>query len=221
MRLPAFLALAVLVAAAGSLTAEETLVPLKTELPKPKRSGTPVPVKAPNLETAAEANRPPVMVPEGSANLALNKPVTASDSFPIAGMLEQIVDGDKQSDDGYFVELGDGKQWVQIDLEQKASIAAIALWHFHSQERAYIDVVVQISDDPDFISGVTTVFNNDDDNSSGLGLGKDKAYLETNKGRILPIKAVAGRYVRFYSRGNSANSANHYVEVEVWGKAAP
>jgi len=207
-------------AAVCTLSAQEKLVPFKTDLPKPKRSGTPVAVRVPNLESAAEANRAPVMIPEGSVNLAAGKPVTSSDSFPVVGMLEQITDGEKDSDDGYFVELGDGKQWIQIDLEESANIAAIAVWHFHAQERAYLDVVVQISDDPDFISGVTTVFNNDEDNSSGLGIGKDKVYVETNKGRVIPVKNVTGRYVRLYSRGNSANQANHYIEVEVWGKPA-
>jgi hypothetical protein len=32
------------------------------------------------------------------------------------------------------------------------------------------------------------------------------------------VNAVAGRYVRLYSNGNTANTANHYIEVEVWGK---
>lgn len=205
----------------GILSAEEKLVPLKLELPAPNRAGTPVAVKVPNLETAAEAARPAVLVPAGSVNLSRGKPVSASDSEPVVGMLEQIVDGEKDSDDGYFVEFGNGKQWIQIDLGKTSQIAAVALWHFHSQERAYLDVVVQISDDPDFTTGVTTVFNNDEDNSSGLGLGKDKVYVETNKGRVIPVKNVPGRYVRLYSRGNSANPANHYIEVEVWGKAAP
>jgi len=77
---------------------------------------------------------------------------------------------------------------------------------------------VQISNDPDFLSGVTTVFNNDHDNSSGLGAGKDKAYVDTHKGRVFPVAGVSGRYVRFYSKGNNVNSANHYIEAEVWGK---
>lgn len=213
--------LALLIASAGIVSAEDKLVPLKLELPAPNRAGTPVAVKVPNLESASEASRPAVLVPAGSVNLARGKPVSASDTAPVIGMLEQIVDGEKDSDDGYFVEFGNGKQWVQIDLEKAAQIAAVALWHFHSQERAYLDVVVQISDDPTFSTGVTTVFNNDEDNSSGLGVGSDKVYIETNKGRVIPVKNVSGRYVRFYSRGNSANPANHYIEVEVWGKAAP
>ncbi|MDF9832641.1 hypothetical protein M2103_000855 [Ereboglobus sp. PH5-5] len=206
-------------AACVTLGAQDKMVPFKTTLPKPKLAGTPVAIRVPHLETAADIDaRKPVRVPEGSKNLAAEKPVTSSDSMPIIGMLEQITDGDKDSDEGCFVELGDGKQWVQIDLEKAHKIYAIALWHFHSQERAYHDVIVQISNDADFLTGVTTVFNNDHDNSSGLGKGADKAYTDTSRGRVLPVDGVSGRYVRLYSKGNTANSANHYIEVEVWGK---
>ena len=199
--------------------AADKLVPFKTALPKPKLAGTPVAIKVPNLETAADiAARPPVMIPEGSTNLALGKTVTSSDDMPVIGDLTLITDGDKDSDEGSYVELGDGKQWVQIDLGKEHKIHAIALWHFHSQERVYYDVVVQISNDPEFQKNVTTVFNNDKDNRSGLGAGKDKSYIDTNKGRVFPVDGVSGRYVRFYSRGNTANSANHYIEAEVWGK---
>lgn len=219
MKLKTLLLAFITLLACVTLNAQDKMVPFKTQLPKPKLAGTPVAIKVSNLETAADvAARPPVMIPEGSTNLALNKPVTSSDSMPVIGMLEQITDGDKDSDEGCFVELGDGKQWIQIDLEKEHKIYAIALWHFHSQERAYHDVIVQISNDADFLTGVTTVFNNDDDNSSGLGAGKDKAYVDTSKGRVLPVAGVSGRYVRFYSKGNTANSANHYIEAEVWGK---
>ncbi|MBP1745211.1 MAG: hypothetical protein H6Q58_2189, partial [Firmicutes bacterium] len=30
--------------------------------------------------------------------------------------------------------------------------------------------------------------------------------------------SVNGRYVRLYSNGSTANSYNHYVELEVYGK---
>jgi len=202
-----------------ALNAQDKMVDFKTALPRPKLAGTPVAIKVPNLETASDvAARPKVQIPEGSTNLALKKPVTSSDSMPLVGELSQITDGEKGSDEGEFVELGDGKQWVQIDLEKEHKIYAIALWHYHSQERAYHDVIIQISNDPEFQKGVTTVFNNDHDNSYGLGAGKDKAYADTNRGRVVPVNAVGGRYVRLHSRGNNVNSANHYIEVEVWGK---
>jgi hypothetical protein len=74
-----------------------------------------------------------------------------------------------------------------------------------------------VSDDADFITGVQTVFNNDHDNSSGLGIGRDKEYIETNEGRLIDPRGVKARYIRLYSNGNTSNDMNHYVEVEIYG----
>ncbi|AKJ64390.1 hypothetical protein [Kiritimatiella glycovorans] len=200
---------------AGEVTAPE-MVPLKPELPKPLFAGTPVPVKLPNLENRDEP-RGEIMVPEGTELLSKNKPVSASDPFPVIGELEMVTDDDKSGDAGHFVELGPGVQWVQIDLEQKAELHAILLWHFHRQARAYHDVIVQVSDDPDFIEGVQTIFNNDHDNSAGMGAGTDPAYIETYEGRMIDPMGVEGRYVRLYSNGNTSDEMNHYVEVSVYG----
>jgi hypothetical protein len=79
-------------------------------------------------------------------------------------------------------------------------------------------VVVQVSDDPTFKTGVTTVYNNDTDSSAGLGTGTDIEYTETSAGLDIPVTSVNGRYVRLYSNGSTANSYNHYVELEVYGK---
>jgi len=136
------------------------------------------------------------------------------------GDLEQVTDGDKEGTDGSYVELAPGKQYVQIDLKDACQIYAIVLWHFHSQARVYRDVVIQTAADPDFIMDVQTVYNNDHDNSSGLGVGKDKEYIETYEGRIVPVNGVKARYVRLYSNGNTSNEMNHYVEAEVYGKPA-
>jgi hypothetical protein len=214
IRLP--LALAVLAASAGLVQAQSK-VALPLELPKPLFVGTPVPINVPNLEKPLGSKRPDLMVPAGTVLLSRDKSVTSSDAFPIIGDLEFITDGEKAGSDGTFVELGPAIQWVQIDLEQSAAINAIALWHFHAQARVYHDVVVQISDDPEFKSGVTTVFNNDHDNSSELGGGKQQAYIETNEGKLIEVAGVKGRYVRLYSNGNTTDELNHYVEVEVFG----
>ncbi len=208
-----FLSLAALVRA-------ETMVPLKLVLPPPLLVGTPLPVSRPNLEPPRQGKRPDMMVPAGTVNLALHKEVTSSDPEPVVGDLSLITDGEKAADEGNYVELGPGKQWVQIDLGQTSSIYAIAVWHYHSQARLYFDVVVQVSDDPDFIQGVKTVFNNDPVNRSGLGIGKDLLYIETYEGKLIDAKGVKGRYVRLYSRGNSSTEMNHYIEVEVYGKPA-
>ena len=196
--------------------AEDKQVPIKLDLPKAAFVGTPMPVKLPNLENAYV--EPTIMVPEGTTNVAQGKKVTSSDSAPVIGELEFVTDGSKDATDGSYVELGPNTQWVQIDLGAKNKIYAVAVWHYHAQARAYRAVVIQVSDDPDFLTGVKTVYNNDCDNSAGLGIGNDKAYIETNKGRLIDTKVVEGRYVRLYSKGNTSNEMNHYIEVEVYGK---
>jgi len=195
-------------------------VPLKTQLPRPLFVGTPVPLNVPNLEPPMKGKRPDFMVPAGSINLAKGKKVTASDNSPVVGTFDLVTDGDKAGDEGSWVELGPGKQWVQIDLAKNASVYAVLLWHFHSQARVYRDVVVQVSNDPAFKSGVTTIFNNDFKGELGLGPGKDLNYVETYQGKLIDAKGATGRYVRLYSNGNTTNKLNDYIEVEVWGKAA-
>lgn len=207
-----------LAASALSAHAQER-VPLKVQLPPPVLVGTPVPIKLPNLEPKP-AEPPSILVPPGTVNVAAGKTVTGSDEAPLLGDLSLITDGDKAGDEGSFVEFGPGKQWVQIDLGESTTVYALWMSHFHSQSRAYLDVVVQLSDDADFINGVTTLFNNDHDNTSGLGVGKDPAYIETYKGRLLATPTADGikaRYVRLYSSGNTTNTLNHYIEVEVYG----
>ncbi len=210
-------ALLALVAVVALVRAEDK-VPLKLDLPKPLFAGTPRPIQLPNLEPAIVGKRPDLMVPAGTVLLSKGKPVTSSDSLPVIGELSFITDGDKSGVDGTYVELGPTPQWVQIDLGAPAKIAAIVVWHFHSQARVYHDVVVQVSDDPAFKTGVKTLYNNDDDNSSKLGKGTDFAYIETNAGRVIDAKGATARYVRLYSNGNTSDELNHYCEVEVHGQ---
>jgi len=200
--------------------AKGNLAPLKIVLPKPLFEGTPKPTKSANLERPKPPGwkRPPFLAPKGSHNLALHKKVTGSDDLPIIGEMEFVTDGDKEGSDGSFVEYGPGVQYVQIDLGEECEIYAIIVWHYHAEARVYHDVVVQVSDDKDFVKGVKTVFNNDHDNSSGLGVGKDKEYIETYQGRLIDTKNIHGRYVRLYSNGSTSNEMNHYIEVEVYGK---
>lgn len=194
-------------------------IPLKLDLPKPLFVGTPRPIELPNLEPPApNGKRPTLLVPAGTVLLSQGKPVTGSDTFPVIGELAFITDGDKTGVDGSYVEFGPGVQWVQIDLGAPARIAAIAVWHYHSQARVYHDVIVQISDDPEFKTGVHTLYNNDSDNSAKLGKGVDLAYIETYQGRVIDAKGARARYVRLYSNGNTSDELNHYCEVEVYGQ---
>jgi hypothetical protein len=210
--------LAVLLVATAAFAQNQVV--LKTQLPPPLFVGTPVPLNVPNLEPPIKGKRPDFYVPAGTINLAKNKKVTVERQQSRRWNAGHDRDGDKDGNEGSWVELGPGKQWVQIDLARKANIYAILIWHFHSQARVYRDVVVQVSDDPTFKSGVTTIFNSDFHNDLGLGAGKDLSYIETYQGKLIDAKGVKGRYVRLYSNGNTANKLNHYIEVEVWGKPA-
>jgi hypothetical protein len=201
---------------------EGKLAPLELKLPKPAFKGTPkhVPPGVVNLEKPRKGPRPPFLAPKGAKNVARGMKVTSSDTEPIIGEVEVVTDGDKEATEGSYVELGPGLQWVQIDLRKEYKIYALLVWHYHGDARVYHDVVVQVADDADFITNVRTIFNNDHDNSSGLGLGSDKEYWDTYEGRLMDAKGVVARYVRLYSKGSTADDQNHYTEVEVFGLPA-
>jgi hypothetical protein len=207
-------------AAAFACAQTPKLEPLPLSLPKPLFEGTPQNFKAPNLERPTGKMRPAFLAPSGTLNVARGKPVSSSASETSVGEFEMLTDGEKSGLDGTYVELPPGIQSVTIDLKERCTIYAIALWHFHKQARVYFDVIVQVTDDPDFLTNVRTLFNNDHDNTAGLGAGKDLNYVETAEGRLIDAKGVIARYVRLWSNGNNINALNHYVEVEVYGKPA-
>jgi hypothetical protein len=200
------------------LIAASQLQPLPVELPKPMFEGTPQNLRVPNLEKPRGGPRPAFLAPAGAINLAAGKRVSGSGTEPLIGELSMITDGEKSGSDGAYVELAQGTQYITIDLKKKSAIYAVLVWHFHKQPRVYKSVVVQIANDPDFITDVQTIFNNDYENAAGLGIGKDLNYVETAEGKLIDAKSVEGRYVRLYSNGNNVNGSNHYVEVDVFGK---
>ena len=198
------------------------MIPLDLKLPKAIYVGTPQNLaEIPNLRPVSKTPRQPFLVPAGTKLLSLNKPVTSSEQNPIIGDISYVTDGDKEGMDGSEVQLGPGRQDVTIDLGQQCEIYAIVVWHYHKQACVTNDVVVQISKDKDFVSDVKTVFNNDIDNSSGLGIGKNQQYVETNEGELIDCLSQGspkGRFVRLYSNGNNFSALNYYIEVEVYGK---
>lgn len=203
------------------------LEPIPLELPRPRFAGTPKNLPpGTRLKPLKGAPKPreDFLAPKGVVNVALKKPVIASDMEPVIGTLDMVTDGEKEAVEDAAVELGLDVQWVQVDLEAEYPIYAIVLWHEHKDMKVYKDVVVQIADDKDFITNVRTVYNNDHDNSAGQGLGEEYEYLETNEGLLVdctkdgqPQKA---RYVRTYSNGNTVDELNRYTEIEVYAKPA-
>ena len=212
-------------AAPAAQTAQATgsakMVEVKIELPKPMFVGTPQDIKVENLEKPLGKPRPPFFAPEGTVLLSRGKPVASSDEEPIIGDIDYITDGDKEAADGSYVELGPLVQHVTVDLEKECEIYAIVVWHYHKQPRVYNDVVVQLANDKDFVANVKTIFNNDLDNSAGLGIGTNMHYVETSEGKLIDCLSQGSpkaRYVRLYTNGNTSNDLNHYIEVEVYGK---
>ncbi|MBB6052769.1 hypothetical protein [Armatimonas rosea] len=204
-------------ALAGAALAQDT-IPLPAVLPKPNFIGTPSDAPAgANVEKPLGRPRPIPQVPKGTVNLALKKKVTASKA-PYEGSLDLITDGVKDAKQGSAVEMYPKLQWVQIDLEAASELSYVLVWHFHEQPVVFRDVIVQVSNDPKFVEGVTTLYNNDADNSAGLGIGKDREYFETSEGRLIAANKVKARYVRLYSRGSTyTDPLNRYTEVEVYG----
>jgi len=192
-------------------------ITIKPAMPKPLFAGTPLPNNNPpqNLD---KSGRPvlEMRVPADTVLVSKGAAVTSSDEAPL-GELSWITDGDKEGDDGYFVDLLPGKQWVHIDLGKSFEIHLLWVWHFHKQAVIYKDVVVQVSDDPAFKTA-TTVFNNDYDNSAGFGLGTDLSWVETNNGRAMPVSGLKARYIRLWSNGRDIDDTNQYIEVEVYGR---
>src|SRR5262245_47538963 len=204
------------------LNAAEDLVPLNLKLPDPAFKGTPKDMQlSAYVEPLSDKPRPPLMVPDGSKNIAPGKKFTSSDTNAPESVLAKLTDGDKDPSDQSIIFLRKGPQWVQMDLGADNEIFAIVIWHAHNTPKVYHSVIVQVSDDPAFTDKVQTLFNNDQENKAGVGAGTDREYFETNEGRLINAKGVKARYIRMYSKGSTESALNEYTEVEVYGRPAP
>ncbi|SFA82425.1 Fibronectin type III domain-containing protein [Cohnella sp. OV330] len=163
------------------------------------------------------------------ANIALAKPVTTSGAVNPSGQpISGLTDGVKTRDAYSLYSVADGPKWAQLDLGKTYDIARLNIrndWGASADAYRYArDVVVQLSNDASFASGVVTVFNNDGDNSSGLGAGTDAEYMEPADGSgkdIVLADTVGARYVRYWANGHvrvngSVNTVDTPVEIEVY-----
>jgi hypothetical protein len=197
------------------------LVPLALKLPPPAFKGTPKDLQLNSyVEPLSDKPRPPMMVPAGLKNLAKGSKLSSSDKNATSSVLEKITDGDKEASDQSIIFLRKGTQWVQMDLGAPSQLYAIVLWHAHNTAKVYHSVIVQLCDDPDFLKDVKTIYNNDQENKAGYGVGTDREYFETFEGRLINAKGEKGRYLRFYSKGSTESALNEYTEIEVYGRPA-
>jgi hypothetical protein len=206
-----------------SARATNALVPLPLKLPfetvlDPVISLSDLP-SGPDIEPRT-LSRPPFLVPAGITNVALSKKVTASEN-PFNGSLSLITDGEKEAFRRCVAEFRKGVHWVQIDLGAEYDIHAVVFWLDHTFIGGiYRGVVVAVTDDELFGRNVRVLFNNDKENSAGLGAGADRRFFETNLGKLVDAKGAKARYVRVYSNGSDGSPLNMFTEVEVWALPA-
>ena len=200
---------------------ESRMVPLVLNLPPPAFKGTPRNLQlGPNVEPFSDQPRAPMLVPPGLTNLAPGSQITCSDKNASANTLAKITDGDKEASDRSIVFLRKGTQWVQLDFGKPQQVFALVIWHAHNMPKVYHDVIVQAADNSDFTENVRTLFNNDSDNSSGLGVGINREYCESHEGKLINAHGIKARYLRFYSKGSTESALNEYTEIEVYGRQA-
>ncbi|TLS50664.1 hypothetical protein FE782_18335 [Paenibacillus antri] len=165
-----------------------------------------------------------------SVNAALNKPVT-SNGIASAGALSNVTNGNVSRDDYALISTSAGPKYVQVDLTDSYDIVGVNVrsdWGSDAASYRYgHDYVVQLAADAAFATGVTTIFNNDADNTLGLGAGTDPLYVEPvdGGGWNIPLTTpVTARYVRFWGNGHTrmngtTHAVNTPVEIQAFAKS--
>jgi RHS repeat-associated protein len=141
-------------------------------------------------------------------NLAAGAPATSDATLYHPDV---AVNGDTWANSGSgtdreFAYTSGGLHYLQLDLGAVYSVDKVKVWHYGVGGRTYHNTKTQVSED-----GVTwtTVF---DSAVSG-------EYAETAAGKTHTFATRNVRYVRDYLNGSTANTGNHWVEMEVWGTA--
>ncbi|WJH34829.1 discoidin domain-containing protein [Paenibacillus sp. CC-CFT747] len=166
------------------------------------------------------------VVMETSINVAPGKTVTSNGTVSNGVPLSILTD--RATDSYVLISVADGPKWVQVDLTQAYPVSKINIrndWGASSgTARTGRDIIVQLSNSPTFSSGVTTVFNNDADNTAGQGAGTDAPYLEPVDGSgkdIVLSTPISARYVRYWANGHirvnqDVHLVNTPIEIEVY-----
>jgi hypothetical protein len=201
-------------------TDAQDLAPLVLKLPSAREAGTPKTIPAGSTVDLSAKPQVPLLIPKDAVNVAPGKKIICSDKNVTGSDLAKLTDGDKEAEESSILLLHKGLQWVQFDLGKPHEIYAVAIWHAFDTPKIYRSVIVQVADDADFTDNVRTLFNNDRENSAGLGIGGDRQYFESNQGKIVDAKGARARFVRLYSNGNSDSRLNEYIEVEIYARPA-
>ena len=172
-------------------------------------------------------------------NLALNKTVTVNPDMGETDDPSKITDGkiEKGWDKNftYLTETGkentEIKPYVTIDLGESYDISRIKLIGLigPDYDDGYTNtphnVVIRISNDPDFKDESTkTVYNTDKNNFFGFGEGTDEEEPSEIEGKDITFETTNARYVRYYQHGSHMSDHAPYAwpnclalnEIEVY-----
>lgn len=171
-----------------------------------------VAVRGNEISEAAEYE---YVVVNGPKNVALNKPVTFScEVTGSKGTTDVINDG--IYDEWYYVGANEsGPQWAQIDFGKEYTIDRVNMCIYRTW--GIWGAIIQFSNDPTFETGVTTVFNNDQDGNAGQGIGPDENYYtEDYYGTDFTFEPVTARYMRCWNEGNWGNGSMTWTEIQAY-----
>jgi RHS repeat-associated protein len=138
------------------------------------------------------------LLPTSDGTLYFPSAATNGDTWAESGM----------GSSGEFTYISEaGLHYLQIDLGASYAVDKINVWHYDSDGRTYHNTKTQVSTDG---QTWTTVY---DSAVSG-------EYQETAAGKTISFTGRNVRYVRDYVNGSNANSGNHWVEIQVWGRTS-
>lgn len=112
-----------------------------------------------------------------------------------------LTDGNIASNPYYNV--SPGLVSATVDLGSAVDVSMIKVWHYYSDGRTYFATKTEVSTDN---IGWTTVFD-----SATAG-----TYVETNAGKTSSISMQKVRYIRDWLNGSTANTGNHWVEIQAY-----
>ena len=143
-------------------------------------------------------------------NLAAGAPVTSDVTLNNADV---ATNGDTWANSGTgsdreFASATSGLHYAQVDLGAAYPVDKVIVWHYAADGRTYHGTKVQVSVDG---TNWDTVFSSDSTPPS--------EYPETAAGKTITFSSRQVRYVRDWLNGSTSNAYNHWVEIEVWGKA--
>lgn len=157
------------------------------------------------------------IIGDGSENVALGKPVTFTiPTKSVFGSSDEtfVTDGNFDPYNVYGT-YADTYGFAIVDLGQEYVIDKLIVKAFH--DWTFEDVVLQMALDKDFTQGVYTVFNNDTDNSVGVGAGSDGTYTESGSGHCFKFSPVTARYIRFHNHSvNGRENYSFWEEIQAY-----